>query len=180
MSIDDLVSPLAAASTLRIPAARWSGESGTIVLSDSMLNTSAGWGTGILSTVARLFVERSPHATMKKVSRPQIGDHRPQEWVDGLVDQGVVGLIVTAGDCATCTSRALRECVLAESAGVPATGIIPAALREIVTATLHAWGRPDLAVAWMEKPLFQLRVENLGESVESTAAQAWRILTGTQ
>lgn len=179
MSIEDLVSPLAPASTPRTAAARWSGESGTIVLSDSMLNTNAGWGTGILSTLAQVFRDRSPLAKIERVSRPQIGDHRPQEWVDGLVDQGVVGLIVTAGDCATCTSRALRECVLAESTGIPATGVIPAALREISAATLQAWGRPDLDIAWMDRPLFQWRAETLGESALPAALRAWGILTGT-
>lgn len=179
MSVDDLVSPVAREATRRTAAPRWSGESGKIMLSDSMLNTSAGWGAGIVTAVSEVFRDRSPRAEIHTASRPQIGDHRPHEWVEELQALGVVGLVVTAGDCATCTSRALRECVLAESAGIPATGVIPAALTEIVAATLESWGRADLPVAWMDKPLFQWRADTLGDSARPSAQRAWDILTGS-
>lgn len=178
MSIDDLVSPMATQSTQRTAAARWSGSSGTIMLSDSMLNTNAGWGTGIVTTVAQVFGERSPDATLRSISRPQIGDHLPHDFIDQLVNLHVVGLVVTAGDCATCTSRALRECVLAEDAGIPATGVIPSPLTDIAAATLSAWGRPDLEIAWMDKPLFQWRADTLGDSARPAAQRAWSIITG--
>lgn len=178
MSVDDLVSPMATQSTQRTAAARWSGSSGTIMLSDSMLNTNAGWGSGILTTVADVLAERSPVATIHMVSRPQIGDHLPHEFIKQLVNLHVSGLVVTAGDCATCTSRALRECVLAEVAGIPATAVVPSPLTDIAAATLAAWGRPDLQVAWMDKPLFQWRAETLGDNARPAALRAWSILTG--
>jgi hypothetical protein len=178
MTIDDLVSPLAAETTPRSAAPRWSGESGTIMLSDSMLNGSAGWGRGILSSVEKVIGEFSPQASIETINRPQIGDHRPHEFVEHLCETMVSGLVVTAGDCATCTSRALRECVLAEESGIAATGVIPSALNEIARATLISWGRPDLQIAWLETPLFQLRPETLGVSVRQASVQAWHILTG--
>ena len=178
LTIDDLVSPLAAQATPRSAAPRWSGDSGTIMLSDSMLNCSAGWGRGILSSVAQAIHEFSPHASIKTISRPQIGDHRAHEFVGHLRETKVSGLVVTAGDCATCTSRALRECVLAEESGIAATGVIPSALTEIARATLISWGRPDLHIAWLDTPLFQLRPETLGDSVQPASGQVWHILTG--
>ncbi len=177
MTVDDLVSPLAAESTRRSAAPRWAGESGMITLSDSMLNSSAGWGRGILASIAATIAEFSPRAVTETISRPQIGDHRPHEFIEHLSQAQVSGLVVTAGDCATCTSRALRECVLAEEVGIPATGVIPAALREIGNATLLTWGRPDLHVAWLDTPLFQLRSESLVSTVRPASEEAWRILT---
>jgi hypothetical protein len=178
VSIDDLVSPMATQSTQRTAAVRWPGSSGTIMLSDSMLNTNAGWGSGILTTVAHVLSESSPAANIHTIRRPQIGDHLPHEFIKQLVSLDVVGLVVTAGDCATCTSRALRECVLAEDAGIPATAVIPSPLTDITAATLSAWGRPDLQVAWMDKPLFQWRADTLGDGARPAAVQAWSILTG--
>lgn len=178
MTIDDLVSPLAADTTPRSPAPRWSGQSGMIMLSDSMLNGSAGWGRGILTSVRAVIGELSPLAAIETISRPQIGDHRPHEFIERLIEARVSSLVVTAGDCATCTSRALRECVLAEEAGIAATGVIPSALSEISHATLVSWGRPDLQIAWMDTPLFQLRTDSLAASVRPASVKAWHILTG--
>ena len=178
MPVDSLVSPFASASTPRPPAPRWSGEAGLVMLSDSMLNSRAGWGTGILAAVADVIGEFSPRATVQAISRPQIGDHQPHEFVRHLVESAVAALVVTAGDCATCTSRALRECVLAEAAGIPATCVIPYALEDIVQATIEAWGRPDLQVAWLDKPLFQWRPESVVENARPASLEAWHILTG--
>lgn len=178
MTSEQLVSPMATNSTPRSASPRWSGETGTVTLSDSMLNGSAGWGRGILASVAEVIGEFSPTASVEVTSRPQIGDHRPHEFVEHLREHEVTALVVTAGDCATCTSRALRECVLAEESGIPATGVIPLALRDIANATLVAWGRPDLEIAWLEPPLFQLRPDTLNERVRPASVRAWHILTG--
>lgn len=149
------------------------------MLSDSMINANAGWGSGILRTVAATFVLSSPSITVEEVTRPQIGEHRPHEWVEQMHEHGVVALVVTAGDCATCTSRAIRECVLAESVGIPATAVVPAALTDICGATLSAWHRSDLAIAYLDEPLFRWRPETIVANVEPAARRAWHILTGS-
>lgn len=177
MSDVTLVSPMASGSRTRTPAPRWNGIDGTIIVSDSMLNTEAGWGSGIQSAVGEAFTRASPSTRITTVTRPQIGDHRPHEWVEELAAGGVSGLVVTAGDCATCTSRALRECVLAEDAGIPATAIVPEALTDIVTATLESWSRPDLRVAWLTEPLFRWRPGSIATYASGAAKEAWEILT---
>ena len=175
----DLISPLAARQSPRQSAPRLLEISGTIVLSDSMLNVNAGWGDLILDTVAETLAQSSSHPTLKieRISRPQIGDHRPHEWINQLLQQEITGVVVTAGDCATCTSRALRECIMAEEAGIPATAVVPEGLREIIEATLHTWGRPDLAVATFPTPLFALKRSDFPEVMQPTAARVVEILT---
>lgn len=171
----ELVSPLATHRAARTAAPRTQALSGHIVLSDSMLNINAGWGELIIDSIVLALPQTG--LMIERVSRPQIGDHRPQEWVDHLIEQGVSALIVTAGDCATCTSRALRECILAEDAGIPATAIVPAGLQEIIEATLDAWGRSDLQVALFDTPLFALKKTDFPGVMTSPAEQAISILT---
>jgi hypothetical protein len=171
----ELVSPLATHRAARTSAPRARTLSGHIVLSDSMLNINAGWGELIIDSVVLALPKTGIH--IERICRPQIGDHRPQEWIDRLVEQGVSALIVSAGDCATCTSRALRECILAEDAGIPATAIVPAGLQEIIEATLDAWGRPDLQVALFDTPLFALKKEDFPNVMTSSAQHAISILT---
>lgn len=171
----ELVSPTAARVGKRRNAPRWNGRSGLAVLSDSMLNVNAGWGDLILDTVASVFP--ADGVIVERMSRPQIGDHRPQEWIDQLVAQGVCALVVTAGDCATCTSRALRECILAEHSGIAATAVVPTGLTDIMQATLNAWGRPDLQVSTFDTPLFALKKADFPGVMQSTATQVWDILT---
>ena len=149
--------------------------SGRIILSDSMLNVTAGWGKLILDSVSSAFP--ADDVLIERISRPQIGDHRPQEWVDRLVEEKVSAVVVTAGDCATCTSRALRECILAENSGIAATAIIPIGLNEIANATLSAWGRPDLQIATFDTPLFALKKEDFPAVMKPTAERVLQILT---
>jgi hypothetical protein len=170
----ELVAPTATRVATRRSAPRWDSHAGLVVLSDSMLNVNAGWGELILETFASILP--GSELTRERISRPQIGDHRPQEWIDQLATRGVCALVVTAGDCATCTSRALRECVLAEDSGIPATAILPSALTEIIQATLSAWGRPDLQVATFDTPLFALKKEDFPEVMQATAEHARDIL----
>lgn len=177
MDGDELVSPRPAHVVQRHAADRWESEGGRIVLANSMLNASAGWGGAILASMAQVVTGHRPAATVTLVERPQIGDHRPHEWIERLLDDRVAALVVTAGDCATCTSRALRECVLAEQAGIPATAIIPAALHAIADATLDAWGRRDLPIATFDQPLFALRPGIIEAAVLPAAEAAWAFLT---
>lgn len=179
MSTTNLISPRPAASTPREPAPRWDGMTGKVTLSDSMISANAGWGSGILRTVAATFVLSSASLTIEEVRRPQIGEHRPHEWVEHLHQGGVDALVVTAGDCATCTSRAIRECVLAESVGIASTAVVPVALTDICDATLSAWGRADLEIAYLDEPLFRWRPETIVANVEPAAQRAWHILTGS-
>jgi hypothetical protein len=179
----DLISPTSAHQSIRQSAVHSPELSGQIVLSDSMLNVNAGWGDLILDSVTNAIHESvSGSAPPKSVSverirRPQIGDHRPHEWIDRLVAENVTALVVTAGDCATCTSRALRECILAEEAGIPATAVVPQGLSEIIHATLQAWGRPDLRIATFQTPLFALKRADFPEVMRSTAREVITILT---
>ena len=179
MSNSDLISPLAARQSPRERAPRLTEISGTIVLSDSMLNVNAGWGDLILDTVTETLTQSSSTSTVEiqRISRPQIGDHRPHEWITQLLQQKITAVVVTAGDCATCTSRALRECIMAEEAGIPATAGVPEGLREIIEATLHTWGRPDLDVATFPTPLFALKRTDFPEVMQPTAARVVEILT---
>ncbi len=156
---------------------------GEIVLSDSMLNINAGWGALILDSIEAAIFESISGSTspvgvsITRISRPQIGEHRPHEWIDHLVADNVAAVVVTAGDCATCTSRALRECILAEEAGIPATAVVPQGLSEIIHATLRSWGRPDLRIATFETPLFALKRDDFPEVMQSTATAVISILT---
>jgi len=171
----DLISPLAQQRAHRHRAPRLQKLTGRIILSDSMLNVTAGWGKLILDSVGSALPEDD--VLIERISRPQIGDHRPQEWVDHLVEDRVSAVVVTAGDCATCTSRALRECILAEDSGIAATAIIPIALNEITNATLTAWGRPDLQIATFDTPLFALKKEDFPEVMKPITERVLQILT---
>lgn len=171
----DLVSPVASHQSQRRVAPRLQQLHGRIVLSDSMLNVNAGWGGLILDCVSDALA--GENLVIDRINRPQIGDHRPQEWVDRLLEDKVSAVVVTAGDCATCTSRALRECILAEDSGIAATAIIPIGLNEITNATLTAWGRPDLQIAAFDTPLFALKKEDFPEVMKSTAERVLQILT---
>lgn len=174
---------MSAHQSVRQSAARSPQLRGQIVLSDSMLNINAGWGDLILDSVADAICESvsgsAPPAgvSVERIRRPQIGDHRPHEWIERLVAKNVAAVVVTAGDCATCTSRALRECILAEEAGIPATAVVPQGLSQIIHATLKAWGRPDLRVATFETPLFSLKRSDFPEVMRSTACEVVEILT---
>lgn len=148
-----------------------------------MLNINAGWGDLIMDSVADAIIESVSRAappagvSIERIRRPQIGDHRPHEWIEHLVAENVAAVVVTAGDCATCTSRALRECILAEEAGIPATAVIPQGLSQIIHATLNAWGRPDLRVATFQTPLFALKRAEFPEVMRPTAYEVVEILT---
>lgn len=170
----DLVSPVASHQSQRRIAPRLQQLHGRIVLSDSMLNVNAGWGGLILDCVSDALA--GENLVIDRINRPQIGDHRPHEWIDRLVEQDVSALVVTAGDCATCTSRALRECILAEDAGIPATAVVPEGLHEIIQATLTAWGRPNLHVATFSTPLFALKKTDFPGVMLSTASRVKEIL----
>jgi hypothetical protein len=156
-------------------APRWNGRSGVVVLSDSMLNVKAGLGELILDTIAATFT--TDGIALDRIRRPQIGDHRPQEWINHLVARRVSALVVTAGDCATCTSRALRECVLAEHSGIPATAVVPVGLNEIIHATLEAWGRPCLKVATFDTPLFAIKRSDFPDVMQKAAKHVKVLLT---
>jgi len=179
----DLISPTSVHQSVRGSAARSPRLSGHVVLSDSMLNISAGWGDLIMDSVADAIIESISGSALpagvsiERIRRPQIGDHRPHEWIEHLVAENVAAVVVIAGDCATCTSRALRECILAEDAGIPATAVIPQALSQIIHATLEAWGRPDLRVATFETPLFALKRADFPKVMQSTACEVVKILT---
>jgi hypothetical protein len=179
----DLISPMAAGQSPRRSATHPRELFGQIVLSDSMLNFNAGWGALILDSVEAAILESISGSTspggvsITRISRPQIGEHRPHEWIDHLVADNVAAVVVTAGDCATCTSRALRECILAEEAGIPATAVVPQGLSEIIHATLRSWGRPDLRIATFETPLFALKRDDFPEVMQSTATAVISILT---
>jgi hypothetical protein len=153
------------------------------VLSDSMLNISAGWGDLIMDSVADAIIESISGSalpvavSLERIRRPQIGDHRPHEWIEHLVAENVAAVVVIAGDCATCTSRALRECILAEEAGIPATAVVPQGLSEIIHATLQSWGRSDLRFATFDTPLFALKRTDFPEVMQSTAYEVVEILT---
>lgn len=182
----DLVSPMAASQSTRRSAARLAQLSGEIVLSDSMLNINAGWGDLILDSVEEAILEADVSAaaqgsvSITRIRRPQIGEHRPHEWIDRLSAENVAAVVVTAGDCATCTSRAVRECILAEEAGIPATAVVPQGLNEIIHATLHAWGRPGLRVATFQTPIFALKRAGFPGAMQSTAREVVAILTSPQ
>lgn len=175
LALDGLISPLANNHQVRRAAPAWSGTTGSLVLSDSMLNTNKGWGAGILQEMANVIHAYSAAPEISIITRPQIGDHQPQDWIDSLIGH-TQALVVTAGDCATCTSRALRECVLAEEAGIAATAIVPSALANITTATLDRWGRPDLRVSYLDAVLFLLTPATLPQAVHPAAVAAHRYL----
>lgn len=93
-----LIPPTPPRKMERSPAIRPASlEDRSVGLVDSMLNPSAGWGSGMLTAVERELRQRWATVTTTRISRPQLGLHQPVRWAAAMAAQHAA-LVIAVGD----------------------------------------------------------------------------------
>lgn len=139
-----LVDPTATRHDRRAPASGLTRSGPTnLLLVDGMLNKGGNWGRGILDAVEALTSDELPTATVRRHDLDPLRDVDADLWASATLD-GVDGMIVTAGDCITCTTRGVRCALAAEATGRPAVIICTAAVIDVVQATCATYGAQEL------------------------------------
>lgn len=160
-----LVDPTACEWQPSEPAPRPGSLTGTtVLLVDATLNKASSWGVGMLDAAGAVLtasgVARFEHESFDPL------DVSPGElWVASVIDQ-CDAVIFSAGDCITCTSRATRNAILAERAGLPAAIVSTSATTGIVRAVSRSLGLPGLAMFEIPDSLFGLSRDAIAETAE--------------
>ena len=94
MDADSLVSPLAARFRPRPPAAPRPLAGAAVVLVDSMLNPSAGWGQALLDGAAAL---APTGARFERVRRAPLAGAPADEWADAVAAR-FAAAVIAVGD----------------------------------------------------------------------------------
>ena len=95
---DGLVSPEAASRAIVEPAPqRPDLNDSSVALVDTMVNTKAGWGRGILRAVDEELRRTWPHVSTTLIRRPQLGVHEPLRWARAMAAQHAA-VVIAAGD----------------------------------------------------------------------------------
>lgn len=150
---DTLVDPTACEREVRARAPRRSSLAGApVLLADATLNKASSWGAGMLDAAARMLADNAEVQCERADLDPL--DVRPgQLWVDAVASR-YDAVVLAAGDCITCTTRAARNVVLAERSGIPGALVCTVATAPIVRAVGRSLGLPDVAFFPVADSLF--------------------------
>jgi hypothetical protein len=163
----DLVDPTACARESHPLAPRpRPGTARSLVLADGILNRRSLWGAGMLDAAERVLSSRAaPRPTFDRDELNPL-DVRPGElWVRPLLE-GHDGLVLAAGDCLTCTSRAARNLAIGERLGLPGALVCTAGAEAIARTVAQGVGLPDLYVLPVEASLFGRTRAEIADLVE--------------
>lgn len=151
-----LVDPTATRHHQRPKAARLAQDARPVVgLIDGTLNKASLWGQGMLDAAQVSIQAVFPDAQFIRESMDPLQNHAPDLWA-AFAKERYSAIVVTAGDCVTCTSRGVRDAVWAEIAGMPAAVVCTEAMLEVVGGVCSTYGMPDLAVYPVGLSLFGL------------------------
>lgn len=156
-----LIDPTAARFDRRPPAPGLDPAGSPLVaLVDGTLNKASHWGRGMLDAAAAALREAVPGARFGWESLDPLANEPPDLWAAGMTDR-YDAVVVSAGDCVTCTTRGVRDAIWVEMAGVPAAVVCTEAVDEIVASVCATFGMPDLRVCRISHSLFGLSREQI-------------------
>lgn len=159
----ELVDPTACERHNYPLAERSSAEAlGSVALMDATLNRASQWGAGMLDAAERVLTSAASRFTRGELNPLDV---RPADlWVRPLVES-YDALVLAAGDCITCTSRAARNLVMAERAGLPGALICTGSAEGIARAVARGLGIPDLHVIPLDVSLFGRTRDEIASAV---------------
>jgi hypothetical protein len=144
-----------------------------VLLVDATLNKASRWGAGMLDAAHRVLAGA---ASCDRVELDPL-DVRPGAWWVDAVASGYDAVVIAAGDCITCTSRAARNVVLAERAGIPSALVCTAATEQIARAVGYSLGLPGVRLFPVAESLFGRSRPEIADLVEASLADLARTLT---
>ena len=164
--VHELVDPTAQVRRRRPLAAGLSPDSdGTILLVDGMLNKAGDWGRGILDAAERVLTPHFPRARFARLDLNPLATTPADLWADATAGR-CDAVVVTAGDCITCTSRGARNAIAMEARDVPAAIICTDAVEDVVTAVCEASGTDDMHRVLLHESLFGRSRDDIASIVE--------------
>jgi hypothetical protein len=144
-------------------------------LVDGTLNKASRWGRGMLDAAAAALAGTFPGATFGEESLDPLANEPPDRWAAGMTARyGAV--LVSAGDCVTCTTRGVRDAIWTETAGTPTAVICTAAVDDVVANVCAAYGMADLRVCRVHASLFGLSREDIAAATAPFVADLGRML----
>lgn len=162
---EQLVDPTARVHRRRPPAGGLpSTSTGTILLVDGMLNKASDWGKGILDAAEEALAETYVHASFARLDLDPLTTTPADLWAEAVVDL-CDGLVVTAGDCITCTTRGARNALAVDTLGVPAVIVCTAAVEDVVAAVCEAHGAETMIRVLIHESLFGLERDVISRTV---------------
>ena len=120
-----------------------------VLLGDATLNKRSEWGAGMLDAAAGALSA----AQCRRVDIDPLDVRPGQLWVESVAVE-YDAVVLAAGDCITCTSRAARNVVLAERAGIPGALVCTAATESVARAVGQSLGLPGVHVLPVPESLF--------------------------
>jgi hypothetical protein len=167
---EDLIDPTARVRRQRPPAPGLPADTrGTIVLVDGMLNKASDWGRGILDAAEMTLAVTYEDATFRRLDLDPLSTAPADLWADSVAEV-CDALVVTAGDCVTCTSRSARNAVAVEALGIPAVIICTAAVEDVVAAVCEIHGAETITRVLLHDSLFGLDREVIARTVRPSLA----------
>lgn len=169
----ELIDPTACEREQQSPAPRLTSlDASRVLLVDATLNKASRWGAGMLDAANRVLAA----ASCDRVELDPL-DVRPGAWWVDSVASGHDAVVIAAGDCITCTSRAARNVVLAERAGIPSALVCTAATEQIARAVGFSLGLPGVRLFPVAESLFGRSRPEIADLVEASLADLPRTLT---
>lgn len=130
-----------------------SATTGTIALVDGMLHKASDWGRGILDACEVRLRGITPTATYERIDLDPIRPVPPELWA-GDVGARSAAVVITAGDCITCTARSVQSAIATERLGVPAVIVTTPAVVSMVDAVCATFGADSVRVLLIRTSLF--------------------------
>lgn len=141
----DLVDPVASRHETRALAPRRGRDVETRVgLIDATLNKASLWGAGMLDAAETRLGPLLPQARFVREQMNPLDNPPPDRWAAATAERMDLA-VFSAGDCVTCTTRAVRSAIWLEVAGVPSAVVCTAAMTDVVESVCDAYGMPALA-----------------------------------
>jgi hypothetical protein len=133
---------------LRQPAPRTGTLDGAVV---ALVVNGLGESEALLEQVYAELAERAALGQVVRVRKPGLSvPPAPEDW-DRLTRDATVA-VVGFGGCGSCSSRALRDAMELEWAGIPSVAIVHGAMKPTLQAMARLSGMPDYPYAVVEHP----------------------------
>ena len=147
-------------------------------LVDGTLNKASMWGRGMLDAAELAIRERVPNATFGWESLDPLANEPPELWAAGMTAR-YDALVISAGDCVTCTTRGVRDAIWVETAGVPAAVVCTSAVTDVVRSVCDTFGMPDLRICRVDASLFGLSRAQIAAETAPFVEDLGRVLCTT-
>lgn len=172
----DLVDPVADRHTTHALASRRRPDGDIRVgLIDATLNKASLWGQGMLDAAEARLGALMPLATYVREQLNPLDNPPVDRWAEATAGRFDIA-VFSAGDCVTCTTRAVRSAIGLERAGVPSAVVCTAAMTDVVAAVCHGYGMPALASFPVRRSLFGAGREAIADTTAEAVADLPRAL----